>query len=125
MARNEQKYQNVVQSTNGIMFMGTPHDGADAAKLAYTLTNIAQSVTTINNEQLDMLKRDSAALQEISKGFGFLDHLKVVTVIESDKTRIPYVGTYILVSTHLRIFVPGLQLIDQDCTSSFRTPQPR
>ena len=104
MARDEKKYQGILHSTNGIMFMGTPHDGADAAKLASTLAHIAESVKTINREQLDMLKRDSESLQEISRNFGFLDNLKIVTVIESNKTRIPYTGKYILVSKYQTLY---------------------
>ncbi|KAL2047327.1 hypothetical protein N7G274_001348, partial [Stereocaulon virgatum] len=97
MAREEEKYQNVLRSTNGIMFMGTPHNGADAAKLASTIANIANSITTLNTKNLKTLERDSVTLQEISRSFGFLTHFKIVTVIESDKTPIPYTNAYTLI----------------------------
>ena len=97
MAREEGKYQSLLSSTRGIMFMGTPHDGADAAKLASTLANIANSITTLNTNNLKTLQRDSVPLQEISRSFGFLKDLKIVTVIESNETRIPYINAYTLV----------------------------
>lgn len=97
MAQNEEKYHGILQSTNGVMFMGTPHDGSDAAKLAYTLTNIASSITKLDTKQLKMLKPGSESLQEISRNFGFLDNLQIVTVIESNETRIPYLNGYVLV----------------------------
>ena len=97
MAREEAKYQNLLRSVTGIMFMGTPHDGADAAKLASTIANIANSITTLNVNNIETLERDSVPLQDISRSFGFLKDLRVVTVIESDKTRIPYINTYISV----------------------------
>lgn len=99
MAREEEKYRNILHSTAGIMFMGTPHDGADLVKLASTIANIAISVTALNTNNLETLERDAVPLQEISRSFGFLSDLKIVTVIESDKTRIPYSNTHILVST--------------------------
>ena len=97
MAREEEKYQNLLRSTTGIMFMGTPHDGADAAKLASTIANIANTITTLNTNNIKTLERDSVPLQEISRSFGFLKDLRVITVIESDKTRIPYINAYTLV----------------------------
>ena len=92
MAREEEKYHSLLNSTIGIMFMGTPHDGADGAKLFSTVANIAKSITTINTVYLEALKRDSEQLQEISRSFGFLQGLKIVTVIESDKTHISGFG---------------------------------
>lgn len=97
MAHEEAKYKELLHSTCGIMFMGTPHDGADAAKLASTIANIANSITTLNTINLEILERDSDRLQGISKSFGFLKDLRIVTVIESNKTRIPYTNVYILV----------------------------
>lgn len=101
MAREEGKYRSLLSSTRGIMFLGTPHDGADAAKLASTLANIANSITTLNTNNLKTLQRDSVPLQEISRSFGFLVNLKIVTVIESDETRIPYTNAYTLVCKSL------------------------
>ncbi len=98
MAREEEKYHVLLHSTKGIMFMATPHEGADAAKLASTIANVANSITTLNTNNLKTLERDSVSLQEISRSFGFLSDLKITTVIESDKTRIPYIYTYTLVS---------------------------
>ncbi|KFY74393.1 hypothetical protein V499_05575 [Pseudogymnoascus sp. VKM F-103] len=90
MASEEQRYKNIVESTRGVMFMGTPHDGADAAKLALTIANIANSVTSINTVNLELLGRDSEPLTEIARSFGFLaQRLKIVTIVESNTTRIP------------------------------------
>lgn len=96
MAREEPRYHGLLQSTIGAMFMGTPHDGADGAKLASTAINIAKSITTFNNYQVKMLQRGSEQLQEISRSFGFLQDLKIVTVIESDATTIPGLGQYMV-----------------------------
>ena len=94
MAREEKRYHSLLQSTTGIMFMGTPHDGADKAKLASTAIKIVESLSTIplNDYQVKTLKRGSEQLQDISRSFGFLQDLKIVTVIESDETTIPYLG---------------------------------
>ena len=98
MAREETRHNSILQSTIGIMFMCAPHDGADGAKLGSIAANIAKSVMTLNTIQLKTLERDSEELQNISRSFGFLQDLKIVTVIESDKTRI--FGNYILVGRY-------------------------
>ena len=79
--------------------MGTPHDGADAAKLALTIANIANSVTVVNTIDINLLQRGSESLVDISRKFGYLaQNLKVVTVVESNNTPIPYLGRSIQAS---------------------------
>lgn len=97
MAREEDRYSELLRSTSGIMFTGTPHDGADAAKLALTIANIANSIVELNTDHLKTLERDPVQLQEMSRSFGFLKNLRIVAVIEYNQTRIPYTGVYTLV----------------------------
>ena len=98
IAQGEEKYQSLLRLTNGVMFMGTPHNGAKAANLAYIIINIANLVTTLNKQQVNMLKTGSESLRDISKAFGQLSELKIVSVIESNKTYIPWTQKYFLVS---------------------------
>ena len=116
MAREEEKYRNILHSTAGIMFMGTPHDGADAANWTTTIANIASSVTTLNTNNLETLRQDSIPLREISRSFGFLTEFKIVTVIESDKTHILYSNAHVLVSTTARknfLFIDMTKIVPQ------------
>ncbi len=102
IAGDQASYVNVLESTRGIMFMGTPHDGADVAKLASTIANIASSVTTFNMTNLNLLQPGSEPLTDISRKFGFIaQKLRVVTVVESNKTLIPYLRKSIQASFHL------------------------
>lgn len=80
------------------MFMGTPHNGAKAADLACSIINIANLVTKLNSQELEMLESGSESLQDISRSFGQLSELKIVSVIESNKTYIPWTQKFILVS---------------------------
>ncbi|KAK0513541.1 hypothetical protein JMJ35_003905 [Cladonia borealis] len=91
------EYQSLLRLTNGVMFMGTPHNGAKAADLAYKIINIANLVTTLNKQQLKMLKTGSESLRDISRAFGQLSELRIVTVFESNKTYIPWTQKYILI----------------------------
>ena len=105
MAREGERFSGLQQSTNGIMFMGTPHHGADGAKLASTAINIANSLIDLKKYQVKMLERGSEQLQEISRTFGHFQDLKIVNVIESDETKIPCLGKHYLVgkdSSYLR-----------------------
>ena len=117
MAREAKQYEGVLESTAGIMFMGTPHDGADGAKLVSSAAEIARSLLNrkINTIPLKTLERDSAQLRDISRSFGYLDQLKIVTVVESDETDIPYLGTTRLVGRHSTYLILESALTGRDC----------
>ena len=118
MAREGKQYHGLLQSTIGVIFMGTPHNGADGAKLASTVLDIAKSIMPLNTIPVEILEPDSAQLQDISRSFGFLEDSKIMTVIESDKTRIPG-GKRTLVSRYSTCLNFGSTLTGQDCTSDF------
>ena len=101
MAREAGAHKQILKSTRAIMFMGVPHDGADAAKLAYRIGGVARVFCDMNRINLEDLERDSRPLQEISHSFGYLDGFDIITVMESERTAIPGTTTSILVS------VPG------------------
>ena len=97
MAREARAHKQILESTRAIMFMGVPHDGADAAKLASCIGNVAQVFCDMNRINLHDLERDSRPLQDISLSFSFLDGFDIITVMESEKTVIPGTTTSILV----------------------------
>ena len=84
--------------------MGTPHDGADVAKLASTIVRIASTVANFNTSNLSVLKRGSEQVIDISRAFGFMNHLDVVTILESNETLIPY--------TKISKMVSGLERVN-------------
>jgi hypothetical protein len=81
------------------MFMGVPHDGADSAKLAGRIDDVAQVFFDLNLINLKDLERDSRPLQDISLSFSFLDGFDIITVMESERTAIPGTTRSILVRT--------------------------
>ena len=107
MAREADAHKQILESTRAIMFMGVPHDGADAAKLASRIGNVAQVYCNLNLINLKDLERDSRPLQDISLSFSFLDGFDIITVMESEKTVIPGANSSILVSTPGRAFRPA------------------
>ena len=106
MAREAEAHGQILESTWAIMFMGVPHGGAGAAKLASGISDVARVFCNLNRINLKDLKRDSRPLQDISLSFSFLDGFDIITVMESEKTVIPGTTTSILVSTPKRH--PGL-----------------
>lgn len=78
--------------------MGTPHDGADVVRLASTIVRIASTVANVNTSNLYLIERGSEQLKGISRAFGFMNHLAIVTVLESNETLIPYTKTSKMVS---------------------------
>jgi hypothetical protein len=56
-------YQAIGLSTYGILFLGTPHQGADGVDLALCLLRIQSIYTQTNDAILQHLQRDSEFLQ--------------------------------------------------------------
>ena len=99
MAREADAHGQILESTWAIMFMGVPHGGADAAKLASGIGDVARVFCNLNRVNLRDLKRDSRPLQDISLSFSYLDGFDIITVMESGRTTIPGTTKSILVST--------------------------
>lgn len=65
-------YGDILDSTIGIVFMGTPHRGSDLASWGLILTSLVNTATLgtgINKELLKTLKADSDMLAGISRQF--------------------------------------------------------
>jgi hypothetical protein len=98
MAQQGELNKSILEATRVVMFMGVPHDGADAANLANRIGDVAQVFVNLNQISLEELRRDSRPLQDIAVSFGHLHGFQIITVMESEKTVIPRTGKSILVS---------------------------
>ena len=107
MAREAGAHKKILESTRAVMFMGVPHDGADAAKLASRIGDVVRVFCNLNLINLKDLERDSRSLQDISLSFSFLDGFDIITVMESERTVIPGTSASILVSVPESVH-PGL-----------------
>ncbi|KAH6957547.1 ankyrin repeat-containing domain protein [Ilyonectria sp. MPI-CAGE-AT-0026] len=67
--RSERHLQNILQSTRGIAFLGTPHHGAGLARWAKLLSTSIGIIKQTNTEIVAVLKRDSEVLARIQDGF--------------------------------------------------------
>lgn len=90
MAQKEERYKQLLRYTRGIMFIGTPHGGADLARFASTIAHVANSIITLDTNNLKNLVRDFVPLQEISKSFGSIKDIKFVTILASSIIYFPY-----------------------------------
>jgi hypothetical protein len=89
MAQNVVAHSQILGATHAVMFMGVPHDGANAAILANRVVKVAKLFFNLNRKTLKALKRDSRQLEEISSSFSNLRGFDIITVMESEKTIIP------------------------------------
>ncbi|CAH0004006.1 unnamed protein product [Clonostachys byssicola] len=71
-ANQRSDYRQIFQSTRGIIFMGTPHHGSEAASYAQHLTNLMSSMKQVNTKLLEALKKDSEMLENIHDDFCLL-----------------------------------------------------
>ncbi|UKZ79212.1 hypothetical protein TrVFT333_006962 [Trichoderma virens FT-333] len=67
--RSERHIQDILQSTRGIAFLGTPHHGAGLAKWAERLSKSIGIITQTNSEIIEVLQRESEVLARIQDGF--------------------------------------------------------
>ena len=67
--RPERHLQNILDCTRGIIFLGTPHQGAGLAKLADVVSRSIGFLKQTNSSIVEVLKRDSEVLARIQDGF--------------------------------------------------------
>ncbi|KAA8642375.1 hypothetical protein EYZ11_009972 [Aspergillus tanneri] len=67
--RPEPHLYNILRSTLGIIFLGTPHHGAGLAKWAEVVSRSIGLVKQTNPDIVDVLRRDSEVLARIQDGF--------------------------------------------------------
>jgi hypothetical protein len=67
--RLEPHLQSILESTRGIAFFGTPHNGAGLARWAELVARYVGVVTQTNTELLEVLQRESEVLARIQNGF--------------------------------------------------------
>ncbi|KAM7196692.1 hypothetical protein V8F33_006032 [Rhypophila sp. PSN 637] len=67
--RPEQHLQNILRSTCGIVFLGTPHHGAGLAGWAELLSRSIGLVKQTNSKIIEVLRRDSEVLARIQDSF--------------------------------------------------------
>lgn len=95
LARQDRKYQDIANSIYGIVFLGTPHRGADNAKTLQRLVRLVLARPA--KGYLDDLARNSTALQEINESFRHVsENLKIASFYETRET---YIGPTPVVNT--------------------------
>ncbi|CAI7593607.1 unnamed protein product [Penicillium palitans] len=67
--RPERHLRNILHSTRGIIFLGTPHHGSGLARWAEALSRSIGLVKKTNSKIVSVLKRDSEVLARIQDGF--------------------------------------------------------
>lgn len=67
--RSERHLRNILHSTRGIIFLGTPHHGAGLARWAEFVSRSIGLLQNINPKIVHALKRDSEVLARIQDSF--------------------------------------------------------
>ncbi|KAH7117266.1 hypothetical protein B0J13DRAFT_458367, partial [Dactylonectria estremocensis] len=94
-------------STYGIIFLGTPHQGAKGAQLGRVLANIASLFVAANDRLLKPLERDSEWLQQQLGQFGPISR-DFVTKFAYEAYETPTVlGRKVMVVPKASAVVPG------------------
>lgn len=66
---NDEAQTDLLSSTRGVAFFGTPHGGSDLEKFATAVINIVRIAKKPNKKLLGVLRRNSEILANIKDGF--------------------------------------------------------
>ena len=67
--RSERHLQNILRSTRGIAFLGTPHHGAGLARWAELLYRTISAIKQTDAQIVEVLRRDSEVLARVQDSF--------------------------------------------------------
>jgi hypothetical protein len=95
---NNEHLKAIKLSTYGVIFFGTPHQGAEGASWGKVLVNIASIFQHTNTAILENLEKDSAWLEiQLEQYKSISSEVFTIFCFESYPTRLP-VGTSMMVS---------------------------
>lgn len=97
----EEHHRRVLEQTEGIAFMGTPHCGSHAADWAKVVTSVAKLVKGVNDSIIKALQPDSEVLERIQQDF----HTMIRSRNEAGKYKIQITCFYEDLS------IPGIGLV--------------
>ena len=112
--RPERHLQNILHSTRGIIFLGTPHHGAGLARWAELLSRSIGLVKQTNSEIVEVLRRDSEVLARIQDSFHTM-------VMARSKEGLPPIE---ISCFYEELALPGVGLVGQAKPGSSPTTDP-
>lgn len=109
MAKSNSNFQKLFEAIHGVIFLGTPHNGAGAANFANVLLKVIGPLARSNKGFLEALKRGSEELRSLTEDFrGFSSsNIQVISVCEKKRT-----GSVGIVS----LAIPGYEKYESSLT---------
>ncbi|KAI0456108.1 hypothetical protein F5B21DRAFT_502584 [Xylaria acuta] len=109
--RTERRFQSILRSARGIVFLGTPHHGASLAVWAERLSMYIGVVKQTNSKILGVLREDSEVLARVQDGFHIMIQARSQERLQSIKIscfyeELPLAGVGVVVPQHSAI-IPG------------------
>ena len=107
--------QSVYTCTYGIIFFGTPHRGANKARLLRSLKKIVslalpKSVLETDSSLLHALEKESEILQDIAEHFkGMMRYFHIFFFWEQERTNFGYTRDYIVSQTSAAPIIPDTE----------------
>ncbi|KAK3365350.1 Alpha/Beta hydrolase protein [Lasiosphaeria ovina] len=104
---SETKWKGIVESTKGVVFFGTPHRGADAARWGHTIADIVSTATHRPPATfLKTLETNSAQLLQISEDFRpSVDRYAIASFYEQHAH--PALGTVVVDKLSALLWLPN------------------
>ena len=121
-SKSIQHVHSIYASTFGILFLGTPHDGSNKAKLASTSRRmvgalVPSKIVDTEGQLLDALQEGSEVLQNITDMFApLMKDFHIFFFWEQEKTDMGFSQDYVRSSTS------RLQTFTADCYRLWRNP---
>ena len=89
----EVHYKDIIESTSGVLFLGTPHGGSDYAAITKSIVNIAhvtlpKPLGTFRKDLIGSLERNGSDLLELSNDFRYIvdkKNIALYSFVEQDR----------------------------------------
>ena len=100
-SKQPEHLHSVFISTYGMVFLGTPHNGSDVAKMSSTAQRLVSAVvpkkvSDTHGQLLNALKEDSETLQNITDQFApLMKRFHKYVFWEQEKNRLPHTNAYV------------------------------
>jgi hypothetical protein len=112
----EKRYNTIKTATGGIIFLGTPHRGSDAATWGKLIANIGKTTIHSSTTLLKTLQKNSQELHALSQDFSHMqNHFMVANFYEQKESKVGWASVMVVDKFSATMGIQGEIIDPMDC----------